>query len=244
MVRRRVKRQLLYSFVYLSWTAILLAGVLYFAFLHVTIGGILTILWVLFLASLGIRVGRIGAKETVRQIYALGLPLTVLWMLTPIVAWRLCIRRISRSEAAEQTRFLFRQLKAVAMQELSAGGGQSTCAEAICLNLRCHGSGRRCSFSAFLYSSHRPFVSVALIVDLGGYVHSSAFLVLIGIHTGGGLVGWLWLFLGAGLWYFWYYAGRRGFGAAVTGVMAMLIGFFRMIGSIFSSSESREGRRR
>ena len=60
-------------------------------------------------------------------------------------------------------------------------------------------------------------------------------LILIGIHNGSGLIGWVWLFLGAGVWYFWYYAGRRGFGAAVTGVIAMLIAFFRMVASIFSS---------
>ena len=32
--KRRVKRQLLYSFVYLAWTAILLFGVIWFAALH------------------------------------------------------------------------------------------------------------------------------------------------------------------------------------------------------------------
>lgn len=170
-----------------------------------------------FLASIGLRTGRFGAKETIRQVYALGLPLTVLWMLAPIVAWRLCLRRISRSEAAEQIRLLFRQLKAVAMQELAAGGGQST--------------------------ALRPFVSVAL-----SWIWAAMFifslLVLIGVHLGGGWRGWLWLFLGAGVGYFWYYTGRRGFGAAITGVLALAVMFFRMIASIFSSTESREGRRR
>ncbi len=211
-MQRRVRRQLLYSSVYLVWTAILLFGVIWFAALHLVHGGFLTILWVLFLASLGLRVGRIGAKETVRQIYALGLPLTVLMMLMPIVGWRLCLRRISRSEAAEQIRLLFRQLRAVAIQELSAGGGQST--------------------------SLRPFVSVAL-----SWIWAAMFifglLILIGVHNGSGLTGWVWLFLGAGVLFFWYYAGRRGFGAAVAGVVAMLIAFFRMIGSIFSEPKSR-----
>ena len=202
-----MNRQLLYSSVYLAWTALLLVGVLALAIFHLAVGGILTMLWATFLAALGLRVGRFGVKETIRQIYALGLPFTVLWMLLPVVAWRMCLRRIRPREAVAQIRLLFHQLTAVAMQELSEGGGQST--------------------------ALRPFVSTALsLIWAGMFVLS--LLVLFGIHINGGFYGWFWLFLGAGVWYFWYYVGKRGLAAAFAMAVRYIAGLVMAVYRFFS----------
>lgn len=214
-----MRRQLLYAVVYLIWTAALIVGVLFLAAWHLNLGGILTILWMIFLASLGMRTGRFGGKETARQIYAFGLPFTVFWMLLPVLAWRLCLRRIKLREAGVQIRLLFRRLTALALTELSVGSSSRS-------------------------TSLMPFVSTALSWIWPAMLLIGLFL-LIGIHIGHGFRGWFWLFLGAALWGFWYYAGRHGFGAALNMVMGIISGIISVIANlIFRDTESSEGRGR
>ena len=169
----------------LVWTAALIFGIAVFAQAHLRMGGFVTALWMLALFGIGFRMGRVGDRETLRQVNVAGLSLTMLGALSIALAGKLLLRRIRLGAAAAQLRLLADQLSSVTLAVLTKNEhkyGNSLWPAAA--------QGLSWVWATMLFFS---------------------FLFLMCLHLVSGPKGWLFLFLGVGVLGAAFYTGRNWF---------------------------------
>ena len=167
----------------LVWTATLIFGIAVFAQAQLRMGGFVTALWMLTLFAIGFRMGRVGDRETLRQVNVAGLSLVVLGMQSIALAGKLLLRRMRLGAATAQFRLLADQLSSVTLAVLTKNKYQTGLWPAAAQGL------------SWVWATMMFF----------------SFLFLMYLHLVSGPKGWLFLFLavvvvGAAFW-----AGRNWF---------------------------------
>jgi len=167
------------------WTAMLIFGIAVFAQAHLDMGGFVTALWMLTLFAFGFRIGRVGERETLREVNVVGLSLTLLGALSLVLAGKLLLRRIRLRMAATQVRLLVDQLSGLMLTGLTKN------------------------------EYRHPTSLWASVARVHSWVWATmlffSFLFLMYMHLVSGLRGWLFLLLGAGVLYAAFHVGRSGF---------------------------------
>ncbi len=188
-----MRRQLLYEGIMLLWTGMLIFGIAVFAQAHLRMGGFVTALWMFSLMAFGFRMGRVGDRETLRQVNVVGLSLTMLGALSMVLAGKLLLRRIRLRMAASQFRLLAYQLSAVRLTVLTKNGEK-------------YGS------------SLWPTIANVLSWVWATMMFFS-FLFLMYLHLVSGTKGWLFLIVAAGVLIAAFLVGRSGLWETFTGFM-------------------------
>ena len=167
----------------LAWTAALIFGIAVFAQAHLRMGGFVTALWMLTLFGIGFRMGRVGDRETLRQVNVAGLSLIMLGMMSIALAGKLLLRRICLGAAVAQLRQMADQLSSVTLAVLTKNKYQTGLWPAVA-------QGLSWVWATMLFFS---------------------FLFLMYLHLVSGPKGWLFLFLGVGVLGAAFYTGRNWF---------------------------------
>ena len=167
----------------LVWTAALIFGIAVFAQAHLRMGGFVTALWMLTLFGIGFRMGRVGDRETLRQVNVAGLSLIILGMLSMVLAGKLLLRRIQLGAAGAQLRLRADQLSSVTLAVLTKNKCQTSLWPAAAQTL------------SWIWATMMFF----------------SFLFLMYLHLVSGPKGWLFLFLGVVVLGTAFWAGRNWF---------------------------------